>query len=322
MRSLSPGEIGKRRLVAIVGPTAVGKTDLSIELAKSYGGEIVNADSRQIYRGMDIGTAKPTAQQREVVPHHLYDIVDPSERYSLNLYRRDAREALEGIWKRKCLPFVVGGTGQYIWALLENWTVPEVAPDEVLRNELRLYAEQSGVQKLHDRLRDVDPESANKIHPRNVRRVIRALEVHTHTGRPISGWQAKGQPDFLYSVIGLDLPDAIDGSMNRAKSSEHITRINRRTEKIFEDGLLEETKNLLATGVSPDASALTSIGYREAVSVLHGEASKEKAIELTKRSTKRLVRRQHQWFRREDKRIIWVSNLADAMTAMESMILH
>ncbi len=322
MPSLSPEEIGKRRLVAVVGPTAVGKTELSIELAKSYGGEIINADSRQIYRGMDIGTAKPTAQQREVVPHHLYDIVDPSKQYSLNLYRRDAHEAMEGIWRRNCLPFVVGGTGQYVWALLENWTVPEVAPDEVLRNELKLYADQLGVQKLHDRLRDVDPEAANKIHPRNVRRVIRALEVHTHTGRPISEWQSKGQPDFSYSVVGIDLPDAIDSSMNRAKSAEHITRINRRTEKIFEDGLLEETKVLLDAGVSPDASALTSIGYREAVSVLHGEASEEKAIELTKRSTKRLARRQRQWFRREDKRIIWVSNLADAMTAMESMILH
>ena len=315
-------EAGKRRLVAVVGPTAVGKTELSIELAKSYGGEIINADSRQIYRGMDIGTAKPTVQQRAVVPHHLYDIVDPPEQYSLNLYRRDAREAMEDIWSRGCLPFVVGGTGQYIWALLENWTVPEVPPDEVLRNELKLYAEQLGSQKLHDRLRSVDPEAANKIHPRNIRRVIRALEVHTHTGRPISEWQSKGQPDFAYNVVGLDLPDAIDSSMNRTKSAEHITRINRRAENFFEEGLLEETKALLDAGVSPDVSALTSIGYREAVAVLNGEATKEKAIELTKRSTKRFARRQRQWFRRGDKRISWVSNLVDAMTVLNSVILH
>ena len=294
-----------RRLVAVVGATAAGKSSLALTLARRLGGEIVNSDSRQIYRGMDIGTAKPSPATRALLPHHLYDIADPADPYSLALYRRDALAAFEGIWARGEIAWLVGGTGQYVWALLEAWQVPDIAPEPVLRAELAAIAERDGAETLHARLRAVDPEAADRIDARNVRRVIRAIEVHEVTGKPISAWQTKGTPDFDFRILGV-----------RCEEKELIWRINRRTEAMFATGLVEETQTLLDAGVPPDASALSSIGYAEAVRELQGDITRDKAIELTKRATKRLARRQRQWFRLQDSRIAWASEVAEASEAL------
>ena len=298
-----------RRLVAVVGPTAAGKSALALALAQRFGGEIVNADSRQIYRGMDIGTAKPSPETPAPPPPHLYDIADPADAYSLALYRRDALAALDDIWGRGELAWLVGGTGQYVWALLEAWQVPDVPPQGERRAELAALAEREGVETLHARLRAVDPEAADRIDARNVRRVIRSLEVHEVTGRPISDWQTKGVPDFDFRVLGA-----------RCEEQELIWRINRRTEAMFAGGLVEETQALLDAGVPPDASALSSIGYAEAVRELRGDITRDKAIELTKRATKRLARRQRQWFRPQDPRIAWADDVDGASEALESFV--
>ena len=295
-----------RRLVAVVGPTAAGKSALALALAKRFGGEIVNADSRQVYRAMDIGTAKPSPDTRALLPHHLYDIADPADAYSLALYRRDALATLEDIWARGELAWLVGGTGQYVWALLEAWQVPDVAPQPDLRADLAAVAERDGPETLHARLRAVDPEAADRIDARNVRRVIRALEVHEVTGKPITAWQTKGVPDFDFRILGAS-----------CEEKELIWRINRRTEAMFASGLVDETQSLLDAGVPPDASALSSIGYAEALRELSGEITRDRAIELTKRSTKRLARRQRQWFRPQDRRIAWAT---DADVAGESLV--
>ena len=298
-----------RRLVAVVGPTAAGKSSLALALARRFGGEIVNADSRQVYRGMDVGTAKPSIETRDLLPHHLYDIADPADAYSLALYRRDALATLEDIWARGELAWLVGGTGQYVWALLEAWQVPDVAPQPDLRADLAAVAERDGPETLHARLRAVDPEAADRIDARNVRRVIRALEVHEVTGKPITDWQTKGVPDFDFRILAVE-----------CEEKELIWRINRRTEAMFTSGLVDETEALLDAGVPPEASALSSIGYAEALRELSGEITRDKAIELTKRSTKRLARRQRQWFRPQDRRIAWATDIDAASEALAEFL--
>jgi tRNA dimethylallyltransferase len=290
----------QRRLVAIVGPTATGKSAAAVALAERLGGEIVNADSRQVYRGMDIGTAKPTSTDRRRVPHHLYDIADTGDGFSLALYIREARAALERIWARGSFAWLVGGSGQYVWALLEDWNVPEVPPDEGFRQRLRDRADREGADSLHERLRTVDPVAAGRIDRNNVRRVIRALEVHEKTGRPISDWQTRGSPEFEYLLYGMDLPN-----------SDLEPRISERVHSMFESGLVGEVQSLLAAGVDPTAPAMSAIGYREVVQLLNGEMDKTAAREAVALATRRLVRRQRQWFRRDDPRIRWVAGPDD-----------
>ncbi len=289
-----------RRLVAIVGPTATGKSDIALELARSHGGEIVNADSRQVYRGMDIGTAKPPLEARRKVRHHLYDIADPGDAYSLALYTKQAREVLEGLWARGSFAWLVGGTGQYIWALLEDWTVPEVPPDEPLRQQLSERAESEGPAALHAELASIDPVAADRIDANNVRRVVRALEVHRHTGRPISEWQQKGEPDFEFLLFGVDLPNA-----------ELEPRIDARVDAMFEAGFVDEVRSLLDGGLAADAPAMSAIGYREVARHIAGELTLDQARDETIRATRRLVRRQRQWFRADDPRIRWVRDAQD-----------
>jgi len=284
-----------RRLVAIVGATGTGKSAIALELAQRLGGEIVNADSRQVYRGMDIGTAKPSAADRRLVRHHLYDIADPREGYSLVAYQRDARAALDQVWSRGAFAWLVGGTAQYIWSLLEDWQVPEVAPDLALRSELEAFAAAHGWEALHGRLAGVDPVAAGRIDGRNVRRVVRAIEVYEKTGRPISEWQRKGTPDFEFLLFGIDVPRA-----------ELYPRIDRRVDAMFAGGFIEEVQALLDAGVPAEAPAMSSIGYGEIVRYLRGELPLAEAIEKTKIATHRLVRSQDQWFRRDDGRITWV----------------
>ena len=289
-----------RRLVAIVGSTGTGKSAIALELAQRLGGEIVNADSRQVYRGMDIGTAKPSLEDRRRVRHHLYDIADPADGYSLAQYQRDARAALEAIWARDSFAWLVGGTAQYVWGLLEAWQVPEVEPDEALRAELEAFAEASGYEALHARLATIDPVAAERIDARNVRRVIRAIEVFEKSGKPISEWQQKGTPDFEFLLFGVHVPREV-----------LYPRVDRRVVAMFEGGLLEEVRTLLDSGLSPNAPAMSSIGYAQAVKHLAGELTLAEAIEKTQIATHRLIRSQDQWFRREDNRITWVEDADD-----------
>ena len=295
----------KRSVVAVVGPTASGKSRAALALASKWEGEIVNGDSRQVFRGMDIGTAKPSLADRSLVPHHLYDICEPGETYSLARYRSDALAVFDVIWGRGNTPWLVGGTGQYIWSLHEGWTVPAVPPDPALRRRLEEEAARDGVDALHERLKSVDPIAASRIDARNVRRVIRALEVFEATGAGISSVQTKRDPGFDTRVFGL----SVDGEELRR-------RIEERTGRMFESGLVAEVRSLLAQGVPGDAPSMSSIGYAEVLRHLDGEISVEEAKELTIRATRRLARRQRQWFRHSDERIFWASSAPEIDRAL------
>ena len=279
-----------RRLIAIVGATATGKTALGIELARRLDGEIIGADSRQVYRYMDIGTAKPTPEERAAAPHHLIDVVDPDEPFSLGTWLDLARAALPDIWARGKQPILVGGTGQYIWALLEGWRVPRVAPDRELRDEL----ESRRPEELLAELRRVDPEAESYIDPRNVRRVIRALEVQAVTGKPFSYWRTKEPPEFGSLVIGLSLA-----------REEIYRRIDARVDSMFAAGFVDEVKRLLDMGYGRELPSLSGIGYREIAEHLAGERDMASAIEGTKTGTHRLARHQNAWFKPSDERIKW-----------------
>lgn len=289
-----------RRLVAIVGATGTGKSAIALELTQRLGGEIVNADSRQVYRGMDIGTAKPSQEDRRKARHHLYDVAEPADGYSLALYQQKVKETLNAIWARNAFTWLVGGTGQYVWSLLEAWQVPDVAPDEALRAELEAFAAEHGHEALASRLAMVDPAAAARIDHRNVRRVIRAIEVYEKSGRTMSEWQAKGAPDFEFLLFGIELQREV-----------LYPRVDRRVDAMFDGGLVDEVRGLLAAGVPPGCPAMSSIGYGETVAYLNGELTLDEAKERTKVATHRLIRSQDQWFRREDKRITWVRDADD-----------
>ncbi len=281
-------------ILAIVGPTASGKSAWGLALAERLGGEIISADSGQVYRGLDIGTAKPSPADRARVPHHCLDHGDPRQRYHLARFVREATAALADIRARGRRPLVVGGTGQYVWALLEGWTVPEVAPDEALRAALQARVGHDGPHALHADLAAVDPVAAARIDPRNVRRVIRALEVYRATGRPISAWHdARAPLEALIVAPDLDRA-ALDA------------RIAARVEAMFAAGLVEEVAGLLAAGVPPEAPGFDTIGYREVLAHLAGRLSREEAIAAVQRATHRLARRQRMWFRHDDPRIHWL----------------
>jgi tRNA dimethylallyltransferase len=301
------------RVVAIVGPTAAGKTALSLELAEAVGGEIVSADSRQIYRDMDIGTAKATATERARVPHHLIDVVDPDQVLTLAEYQQMAYRTIAEIWSRDRLPFIVGGTGQYVAALLEGWRIPEVPPDLPLRAALEAEAGASGSEALHARLAAVDPVAAARIDYRNVRRVIRALEVCLVTGRPISELQAKSPPPFRALQMGV--------TRERGLLYE---RIDARVEHMIEDGLVTEVAGLAARGYSWDLPSMTGLGYRQIGQYLRGETALPEAIALIKKATRRFVQQQYNWFRLSDPAIRWFdpgkSSVDDALGYLSALI--
>ena len=281
-------------LFILVGPTAVGKTKFAIQLAERLNGEIVSADSRLFYRGMDIGTAKPTLEERARVPHHLVDVADPDEIWSLAVFQQKATEAIAGIHASGKLPFLVGGTGQYVRAVTEGWTPPEVKPDPRLRGVLERLAEEKGKYWLHESLKRIDPTSAAKIDARNLRRTVRALEVIMTTGRSFS--QQRGQSDSPYSllVIGLKRPRV-----------ELYQRIDERIEAMFAAGFVDEVKSLLDKGYSPELPTLSAIGYRECIRVVNGQLSVEQAKVEIKRTTRIFVRRQANWFKEDDPNIHW-----------------
>ena len=299
----------KLPLVLIVGPTAVGKTELAIQLAIRLNGEIVSADSRLFYRGMDIGTAKPTAEEQRRVPHHLIDIADPDDILSLAIFQQKARDAITSIHTRNKIPFLVGGTGQYIRAVTEGWTPPEVKPDERLRGELERMKQEKGVEWLYENLRKLDPVAAEKIDARNYRRTIRALEVILTTGRKFS--EQRGQSDSPYHLItvGLTRPRA-----------ELYERVDQRIELMFASGFLDEVKGLLAKGYSSSLPTMSAIGYRECIRVINGEINEEQAKTEIRRITRIFVRRQANWFKESDPSIRWFRVEAGVVDAIKSYI--
>ena len=296
----------KLSLILLVGPTAVGKTALAIQLAERLNGEIISADSRLFYRGMDIGTAKPTLEERARVAHHLIDKANPDEIWSLAIFQQRATETIADIHARRKLPFLVGGTGQYARAVTEGWSPPEVKPDERLREELEKMKEERGGAWLHAKLRQLDPLAGEKIDARNVRRTMRALEVILTTGRPFSQQRRQSASPYNLLTIGLKRPRA-----------ELYQRIDERIEAMFEAGFLDEVKKLLKEGYSPDLPTMSAIGYREGIRVVKGQMSVEQAKAEMRRATRIFVRRQANWFKEDDPNIHWFAagqeNVADTI---------
>ncbi len=284
----------KPALILIVGPTAVGKTELAIRLAERMNGEIVSVDSRLFYRGMDIGTAKPSEEEMARIPHHLIDIVNPDETLSLAVFQQMARDIIADIHRRGKLPFLVGGTGQYVRAVTQGWSPPEVKADERLRKILEELKEERGKEWLHDKLRGLDAEAAEKIDARNFRRTIRALEVIFTTGRKFSEQRGSGESPYRLISIGLTRPRV-----------ELYQRVDERIEKMFADGLLDEVKGLLDHGYSPSLPSMSAIGYRECISVAQGSMTTDQAKVEMKRATRVFVRRQGNWFKESDPLIKW-----------------
>ena len=281
-------------LLVIVGPTAVGKTALSLYLGERLEGEVVSADSRLFYRGMDIGTAKPTPEERARVPHHLIDIADPDETVGLAQFKRLAEEAIAGIHARGRLPMLVGGTGQYVRAVVEGWAPPAVPPDPRLRAELEEQARREGAEALHARLASLDPEAAARIDPRNVRRVIRALEVCVVTGRPFSAQRGREPPPYRILQIGL--------TMDRAAL---YARADARVQAMIEAGLVDEVRRLLEAGYGWELPAMSGLGYIQFRPYFEGKASLAEVVAEIKRATRRFIRHQYNWFRLNDPRIHW-----------------
>ncbi len=282
-------------LIVILGPTGVGKTALGVEIARTLNGEIVSADSRQVYRYMDIGTGKPHAQQLAAVPHHLLDIVNPDDNLTLARYQKLAYAAIDDIHQRGKLPLLVGGTGQYITAVVEGWSIPEVPPDEKLRAELETFAVEHGSETLHERLRQMDTEAANNIDHRNVRRVIRAIEVTTITGQKFSDLQRKMPP--LYRMLHLGL--------TMAERAQVYERADQRVDAMMAAGFLDEVRSLLEMGYPRTLPSMSGLGYAQLTTHLLDGVPLEEAVAKTKNDTHDFIRRQYTWFRGHDLGTLW-----------------
>ncbi len=288
----------KKPLVVLTGPTAVGKTKASIELAKSIGGEIISADSMQVYRYMDIGSAKISKEEMEGVPHYLVDVLDPREDFHVVKFQEMAKSAMEEIYSHGHIPILVGGTGFYIQALVYDIDFTNKDEDTNIRRKLEAFADQEGLTALHERLRKVDPKSAELIHANNKKRVIRALEFFEQTGKPISEHneveKAKESPyDFRYFVLTDD-------------RQRLYNRIDQRVDLMIDKGLVEEVKGLRQMGCKKDMVSMQGLGYKEILEYLDGDTSLEEAIYKIKRDTRHFAKRQLTWFRRE-RQVIWLN---------------
>jgi tRNA dimethylallyltransferase len=285
-------------LLVLVGPTAVGKTALSLKLAKALGAEIISGDSMQVYRGMDIGTAKLMPEEREGIPHHLIDICDPEHPFSVSEFQSLCAAKIEEIHSRGRLPFIVGGTGLYVESVCYGFRFQEFGADEAFRAEMRVYAQSEGAAALHAKLSAVDPASAAKLHQNDEGRVIRALEVHRLTGKPLSELQNQSRGDeksspYRLCIIGLN--------MDREKLYD---RIERRIDEMLAAGLAEEVRGLLERGVPRGAVSMRGLGYKEMAAYLEGETSYEEAVDILKRDTRHFAKRQLSWFRHM-KGLVW-----------------
>lgn len=288
----------KKPLIILTGPTAVGKTSLSIQLAKTIGGEIISADSIQVYKKMDIGTAKIKREEMEGIPHYLIDVLEPDEEFNVVRFQKMAKEAMEKIYENGHIPIIVGGTGFYIQALLYDIDFNDTESESSYREELQQYADTYGAIALHERLKQIDEESANKIHPNNVKRVIRAIEYFEQTGEPISKHneeqaQKESPYNFLYIVLDQDR-DIL------------YKRIDLRVDQMIEEGLVKEVKQLLESGYTKELVSMQGLGYKEFIPYFEGEISLEQAIYTLKRDTRHFAKRQITWFKRE-KDVIWLS---------------
>ena len=281
----------KRPLIVIGGPTACGKTGFSIKLAKEIGGEIISADSMQVYRYMDIGTAKVTPEEADGVPHYLIDEFDPDEEYNVMIFQQKAKAYMEEIWAKGKIPILVGGTGFYINALLYDNDFTETENDTSYREECYKLAQEQGLEVLYERLQEIDPEYAANIHANNVKRVTRALEYHYLTGQKFSEHNAEQkEKETPYDAAVIIL------TMDREKLYE---RIELRIDLMLEQGMLEEVKGLLDRGYTPDLVSMQGIGYKEFIPYFNGECTLEEAVTQLKTNTRRFAKRQLTWFRRQ-----------------------
>ncbi len=281
------------KILVITGPTATGKTRLSVELAKTLGGEIVSADSMQVYRGMDIGTAKVTRDEMQGVAHHMIDVAEPSEDYSVSRYVAEADAAVRDILARGRLPIIAGGTNLYIDSLIAGIGFAERAEDAALRESLNARYDELGGEAMLEYLRGFDPERASRLHPADKRRIVRAVEVYTLTGQTITQHdeETKKRPRRY---------DAIKLALSFADRAALYGRINERVDKMVSDGLFDEVRSLLEGGLTPDCTAMQAIGYKEPAAYLRGEMSRDEAVELIKLSSRRYAKRQLTWLRRDD----------------------
>ncbi len=296
-------------LIILTGPTAAGKTSLSLSLAEAVGGEIVSADSMQVYRGMDIGTAKIRPEETRGIPHHLIDVCDPTEDYNVARFVQEARRVLPGIYERGHVPVLAGGTGYYIQALLYGIDFAEEEDTAEIRAELMAYAGAHGAEALHRRLAEIDPDAAEAIHPNNVKRVVRALEYHAANGGRISEHNRRErEKEAVFQSAYFVL------TMDRARLYE---RIDRRVEQMFEEGLADEVRGLLAGGLSRGAVSMQGLGYKETAAALCGEMTMEEAKARIQRDTRHFAKRQLTWFRRE-RDVIWLDK--DSYTGEEALL--
>ncbi|MBS4008826.1 MAG: tRNA (adenosine(37)-N6)-dimethylallyltransferase MiaA [Clostridium sp.] len=286
----------KGKLLVITGPTSVGKSSVAVEVAKSVGGEIISADSVQVYRGLDIGAAKPSRAERDLVPHHLLDLVEPNNNFSVAQYQQHATKVIAALHKEGKLPILVGGTGLYLRAVVKGFAFGEDAEDELLRSRLRQEAKDLGAAALHSRLSAVDPRTAAKLHPNDLRRVIRALEFYEISRQSISEQLAATPDENVYDTLLFCL------TMPRELLYQ---RIEMRVEEMLAAGFVEEVRGLLADGASPDAKSMQSLGYKQLVAYLSGRLSLPAAVAEIKRDTRRFAKRQLTWFRREEE-LIWL----------------
>lgn len=296
-------------LVVILGPTAVGKTEVALQLAERLGGEIVSADSRLFYRGMDIGTAKPSQTEMARVPHHLIDVANPDEVWSLALFQQAARQAIEEVQQHRHIPLLVGGTGQYIRAVIEGWHPPVQQPDPRLRDTLEKWAAEIGPFELHHRLAVLDAEAARTIQPQNVRRTIRALEVIFCTGEKFSVQRQRQASPYSLLLIGLNRP-----------RMELYARVDARIDAMIAAGFQDEVRCLLSRGYSPDLPPFSAIGYREMIAYLGDKMTLEEAVEQMKSLTHQFVRRQANWFKTTDPNIRWFEMSLTVVDEVESFI--
>ena len=284
----------KKKVLVIVGPTGVGKSALALNIANVLKGEIVSTDSRLLYKGMDIGTDKPSKEILSSIPHHLIDIVEPNETWTLAEFNREVEKTIEWTLKNGKLPILVGGTGQYFRSLVEGWEIPEIEPNQEMRKAIEDWGMELGAIELHRKMSILDGTSGESIQPQNMRRTIRALEVIFSTGRKFSELRVRKAPIYDFKVIGI------------SRQREELYRvIDEKIDKMFEIGFISEVETLLQKGYTKGLPAMSAIGYREVMQYLDGEITLEEAKMIMKRKTRQFVRRQANWFNKENKAIEW-----------------
>jgi len=296
------------KLAALVGPTAVGKTELAIPLAQRLNGEILSCDSMQVYRGMDIGTAKASPEEQALVPHHLIDIVDVDHNFTVAEYQQRARQLIEDINQRGKIPLLVGGTGLYYQAVVDNYSFYPMATRQDIRKQLQAEVAEKGLPELYTRLQEIDPDYATKISPQDEKRIIRALEVFALTGIPFSKQQTRQRNTYTLAAVGLYL--------NRETLYQ---RINERVDKMLARGLIDEVRKFRGQGYGLDNNAMQALGYKQVIYYLEGLMSYEEMVEAIKKGTRRFAKRQYTWFKR-DERIKWFDVSQDSQEALVEKI--